>query len=171
MGLLLITGASGPVFAGQSPKPFRALVDDFEGSGTRRTAGLLGSTVGVLEGDAMISQPEPPNVSRVGIQSSLERRGFPDGTVTWLFEFRRKGVLRLTVRFADGTTGTVDGAYSTKGSRVTYSGTMSVNNGLSGSAMGNFRLLRNKFIFRDRIVFSTQTLRSKQVFRRDESDD
>lgn len=157
---------AGSAVAGQSPKPFRTLVDDFDGTGTRRASSFFGTSVGDLEGTAMISQPDPPSVSRVGIQSTLEQVGFPDSTLTWVFEFRRKGVVRLTVRFTDGTTGTLKGTYSTTGSRVTYSGTMSVNNGLSGPVTGNFRLLRNKFIFRDRIVFSTQTLRSKQVFRR-----
>lgn len=152
--------------AGQSPKPFRALADDFEGTGTRSVSGFFGNSTGDLDGTALISQPDPPTMSRVGIQSTLERVGFPDATLTWLFEFRRKGEVRLVMRFADGSTGTLLGTYSTEGSRVSYSGILQVDNGLSAEVLGNFRLRRNKFIVRDRIVFSTQTLRSKQVFRR-----
>ncbi len=73
-------------------------------------------------------------------------------------------MLNLRVTLANGATGTMTGSYSTKTSRLIYTGTMRFNNGQSGEVRGIFRLRRTKFVVRDKISLFTSTIRSKQLY-------
>ncbi len=157
-----------PSMAGESPKVFRQVTGDYSGEGTLRQATAVVTRTGELDGTMAITQPDPPRSAIVAIESILDQRGFLDSIVFWTYEFRRKGRLSLTVRYADGSTGIMRGTYETKRSTLTYRGTMEFNNGMTGRSRGIFKLRGKRISVRDKIVLPTQTIRSKQVFRRDD---
>ncbi len=160
--------SAGAAWAGNSPKPFRSLDGDFDGGGKQTEANFFTSISGELGGEAEIALDDPPRNAEVSITSTLQRAGFADREIAWDYIFRRKGVLNLRVTLPNGATGTMKGSYSTKTSRLVYTGTMRFNNGQSGEVRGIFRLRRTKFVVRDKISLFTSTIRSKQLFRRDD---